>query len=98
MPQKSLERRAKLAKRSGTTATVKHADIGVDEGMSRHATKKSRHVAVEVAPPDRHASRHAAPGEGGRSTPGRSAMEARQLYRSEAGGGRRPGHRRKEER
>jgi hypothetical protein len=97
MPQKSLGRRATLAKRSGTTATIKHADVGGDEGLSKHAAKKSRHVAARVAPPDRRASPHAAPEEGRRSIPAREASEARDLYRSEAGAGRRPGHHRKDE-
>jgi hypothetical protein len=98
MPQKSFERRASLAKRSGTTETVKHADLGGDEGLSNHAAKKSRHVAARVAPADRHVSPHAAPREGRGSTPARGASEARDLYRSEAGAGSRPGHHRKGDR
>jgi hypothetical protein len=98
MPQKSLGRRATVAKRSGTTETVKHADVGGDDGLSKHAAKKSRHVAGQAAPRDRHVSPRAAPGEGRRSTPGRGASEARDLYRSEAGPGRRPGHHRKDDR
>src|SRR5690242_2315740 len=98
MPQKSFRRRAKVAKRSGTTETLKHADLGGDEGLSKHAAKKSRHIAARVAPTDRHVSPQAAPGEGRRSTPARGASEAGDLYRSEAGAGRRPGHHRKDDR
>jgi len=98
MPQKSLERRAKLAKREGRTAAVKDTDVGATAPLSGHAAKKSRHVVAEIAPPDRNASRREAPGEGIPTVERRDASEAKDHFRSEAGPGTRPGHHRKEDR
>jgi hypothetical protein len=98
MPQKSLERRAKVAKREGRTATVKDTDVGAASPLSGHAAKKSRHIVAEIAPPDRNASRREAPGEGSASVERRDATEAKDHFRSEAGPGSKPGHHRKEDR
>ena len=98
MPQKSPERRILAAKRAGTAATLKRADIGAEPTVSRHAAKKSRHIAAQVVTADRAASPRAPPGDGRSKVPPRDRTEARDHFRSEAGPGRRPGHHRKEER
>ena len=98
MPQKSPERRIVEAKRAGTAATLKKSDIGAEPPLSKHAAKKSRHVAAQVVTPDRAATPRAPPGDGRAKVPPREDSEARDHFRSEAGPGRRPGHHRKEER
>ena len=98
MPQKSLDRREKIAKRSGSTATVKDTDLENSNPLSGHAAKKSRHNAAEIAPPDRTASRREPPGEGESTVSARDASEAKDHFRSEAGPGTKPGHHRKEDR
>jgi len=98
MPQKSPERRIVEAKRAGTAVTLKKADIGAEPPLSRHAAKKSRHVAAQVVTPDRAASPRGPPGDGRGNVLARDRTEARDHFRSEAGTGRRPGHHRKEER
>ena len=98
MPQKSLDRREQLAKRAGTTETLKDTDLQGAEPLDAHAAKKSRHLAAEIAPPDRSASRRVAPGEGQPAVERRDASEAKDHFRSEAGEGRKPGHHRKEDR
>jgi hypothetical protein len=98
MPQKSPGRRLAEAKRAGTAVTLKKIDLGTEGPVSKHAAKKSRHVAARIVPPDRAASPRAAPGEGRAKVPARDATEARSYFRTEAGPGRRPGHHRKEDR
>jgi hypothetical protein len=98
MPQKSPERRIVEAKRAGTAATLKKSDIGAEPPLSKHAAKKSRHVAARVVTPDRAAMPRAAPGEGRANAPVRDPSEAQDQFRSEAGRGRRPGHHRKDDR
>jgi len=98
MPQKSLDRREQMAKRAGTTENLKDTDLAGSEPLSGHAAKKSRHLAAEIAPPDRSASRREAPGEGQASVTRRDASEADDHFRSEAGEGTKPGHHRKEDR
>ena len=98
MPQKSRERRINEAKRAGTAATLKRIDLGAEPPLSRHAAKKSRHVALQATTPDRVAMPRAAPGMGRRMVPSRSSSEAGDHFRSEAGEGRRPGHHRKQDR
>ena len=56
MPQKSVERRETAAKRAGTTATLKKIDVGQEPPLSKHAAKKSRHVAALEAPGGRRVS------------------------------------------
>jgi hypothetical protein len=96
MPQKSPGRRIVEAKRAGTAATLKRVDVGAETSLSRHAAKKSRHIAAQVVTPDRAASPRAPPGEGRAKVPARDRSEARDHFRSEAGPGHRPGHQRKE--
>ena len=98
MPQKSRERRETIAKAEGRTEVLKDADLGGDQTLSPHAAKKSRHNALEVAPPDRNVSRREAPGDGQSKVPQRDATEAKDHFRSEAGEGTKPGHHRKEDR
>ena len=98
MPQKSPERRILEAKRAGTAATLKKSDIGAEPPLSKHAAKKSRHVAAQIVTPDRAATPRAPPGDGRAKVPPREGTEARDHFRSESGPGRRPGHHRKEER
>jgi hypothetical protein len=98
MPQKSEGRRMLEAKRAGTAATLKKIDVGAEPPLSKHAAKKSRHVAARVLPPDRAAMPRSAPGEGRSRVPVRDPSEARDHFRSEAGPGTKPGHHRKEER
>ena len=98
MPQKSRERREAMAKRAGSTAILKDTDLGQSEPLSGHAAKKSRHIAAEVASPDRNVSRREAPGEGQGSITARDASESKDHLRSEAGEGTKPGHHRKEDR
>ena len=87
-----------MAKRSGSTAILKDTDLPGSEPLSGHAAKKSRHIAGEVAPPDRNVSRHEAPGDGQGSVSVRDESESKDHFRSEAGVGTRPGHHRKEDR
>jgi hypothetical protein len=98
MPQKSLDRREQMAKRAGTTENLKDTDLAGSEPLSGHAAKKSRHLAAEIAPPDRSASRREAPGDGQASVTRRDASESEDHFRSEAGEGTKPGHHRKEDR
>jgi hypothetical protein len=87
-----------MAKRAGTTETLKDTDIEGSEPLSGHAAKKSRHLAAELAPPDRSVSPRQAPGEGQGGISTRDASEAKDHFRSEAGEGTKPGHHRKEDR
>jgi hypothetical protein len=96
MPQKTPERRIAQAKRAGAAATLKKSDIGAEPPISKHAAKKSRHIAGQFVTPDRAAMPRAPPGEGRAKVPARAGSEARDHFRSEAGPGRRPGHHRKE--
>ena len=98
MPQKSRERREKIAKAEGRTEILKDADLGRDQGLSPHAAKKSRHNALEAAPPDRNVSRRQPPGDGQAAIERRDGSEAKDHFRSEAGEGTKPGHHRKEDR
>jgi hypothetical protein len=98
MPQKSRERRENLAKRAGAPAILKDTDLPDAEPLSGHAAKKSRHIAAEVASPDRNVARRQAPGDGQGSVTVRDSSEAGDHLRSEAGEGTRPGHHRKEDR
>jgi hypothetical protein len=98
MPQKSEGRRILEAKRAGTAATLKKSDVGAEPPLSKHAAKKSRHVAARVVTSDRAAMPRAAPGEGRSRVPVRDRSEAGDHFRSEAGPGTKPGHHRKEDR
>jgi hypothetical protein len=64
MPQKSLEERAKRAKRAGVPFAIKQDDAGGNPAKSRHAVKKSRGIAGLEFPPDRRVGMKAAPGRG----------------------------------
>ena len=63
MPIKSLQRRAKKAKREGTTPAIRDTDLGRAQ-KSRHAAKKSRSIRARAEMVERHVSRKKAPGEG----------------------------------
>jgi hypothetical protein len=62
MPIKSLQQRAKKAKRQGVPVAVHDTDLGRAKG--RHAAKKSRTVRALAGVADRKVSRKKAPGEG----------------------------------
>lgn len=93
MPEKSLQARARRAKAKGTTITLKDSDTGEAFGLSRHAAKKSKHVAAVKSFAERSVSPRRAPGTGrrkaatldalGAATSGRKArpVEAAAAYR-----------------
>jgi hypothetical protein len=62
MPQKSLQRRVKRAKREGTRPVLRETDLGTVK--SGHAAKKSRSIVAAADLVERHVSRRKAPGEG----------------------------------
>src|SRR5437588_12105363 len=63
MPIKSLQQRAKKAKREGVTPAIRDTDVG-RHTKSRHAAKKSRSIVARADIAERHVSRKKAPGEG----------------------------------
>ena len=63
MPTRSLQQRAKKAKREGTTPAIRDADLG-RPARSNHAAKKSRGIRARAQVADRNVSRKKAPGEG----------------------------------
>ena len=63
MPIKSLQQRAKKAKREGVPVALHANDLGAT-GKSRHAAKKSRSVRARAGLDQRKVSRKRAPGEG----------------------------------
>jgi len=62
MPIKSLQQRAKKAKREGVPAAIRDTDFGA--AKSRHAAKKSRSIRARAGLEQRKVSRKKAPGEG----------------------------------
>jgi hypothetical protein len=64
MPEKSRQRRVQIARRQGKTTAVKSSDVGMAQGLSRHAAKKSAHVEGLRHPLGRSVSRKAPPGTG----------------------------------
>ncbi len=65
MPEKTKQRRARSAKASGTTMTVKASDTGdVPAGKSTHALKKSRGVIGRARATERTVGQRRPPGEG----------------------------------
>lgn len=70
MPEKSLEARARAAKRKGTPVMLKDSDVGRAAGRSSHAVKKSRGLATEgpralkAGFEDRSVSTRRSPGQG----------------------------------
>src|SRR2546430_17139231 len=63
MPIKSLQQRAKKAKREGVPAAIRDTDFG-GAAKSRHAAKKSRSIRARAGLEQRKVSRKKAPGEG----------------------------------
>jgi hypothetical protein len=63
MPIKSLQERAKKAKREGVPAAIRDTDLG-GTAKSRHAAKKSRSIRARATLAQRKVSRKKAPGEG----------------------------------
>ena len=63
MPIKSLQQRAKKAKREGTTPAIRDTELGRAQ-KSGHAAKKSRSIRARAEMAERHVSRKKAPGEG----------------------------------
>ncbi len=63
MPIKSLQERAKKAKREGVPAAIRDTDLG-GSAKSRHAAKKSRSIRARAGLAQRKVSRKKAPGEG----------------------------------
>lgn len=63
MPIKSLQQRAKKAKREGVPAAIRDTDLG-RAARSGHAAKKSRSVRARAGLAARKVSRKKAPGEG----------------------------------
>jgi len=63
MPGKSLQERAKRAKREGVTPAIRDTDLG-RAAKSGHAAKKSRSIVALGDLVERHVSRKKAPGEG----------------------------------
>jgi hypothetical protein len=63
MPIKSLQQRAKKAKREGVPVALRDTDVGA-AAKSRHAAKKSRAVRGRAGLEQRKVSRKRAPGEG----------------------------------
>ncbi len=65
MPQKSLRRRVKRAKRSGVAPTWKESDLAREpHAVSAHGAKKSRHVVAQVQSTERTVGRKPRPGYG----------------------------------
>jgi hypothetical protein len=62
MPIKSLQQRAKKAKREGVPVALHDTDVGA--AKSRHAAKKSRSIRARATLVQRNVSRKKAPGEG----------------------------------
>jgi hypothetical protein len=69
MPKKSLQARAKKAKREGTMPAIRDGDLGRRTGMSKHAAKKQSKVRARATIADRKVSRKKAPGEGRAAKP-----------------------------
>ena len=63
MPIKSLQQRAKKAKREGVPPAIRDTDLG-SATRSRHAAKKSRSIRARASLEQRKISRKKAPGEG----------------------------------
>jgi|SRR4051812_6483687 hypothetical protein len=63
MPIKSLQQRAKKAKREGVPAAVRDTDLG-RAAKSKHAAKKSGSIRARAGMDERKVSRKRAPGEG----------------------------------
>jgi hypothetical protein len=70
MPEKSLETRARAAKKKGTPVMLKDTDVGRAGGRSSHAVKKSRGIAsdgpraLKAGFEDRSVSTRRSPGRG----------------------------------
>jgi hypothetical protein len=70
MPEKSLETRARAAKKKGTPVMLKDTDVGRAGGRSSHAVKKSRGIAADgpralkAGFEDRSVSTRRSPGQG----------------------------------
>jgi hypothetical protein len=63
MPIKSLQQRAKKAKKEGVPPAIRDTDLG-RAAKSRHAAKKSRSIRARAGLDARNVSRKKAPGEG----------------------------------
>jgi hypothetical protein len=63
MPIKSLQQRAKKAKREGVPVALRDTDLG-RAAESKHAAKKSRTIRARAGLEQRKVSRKRAPGEG----------------------------------
>jgi hypothetical protein len=64
MPEKSRERRVKVAARQGKATAIKSSDVRKAEGLSTHAAKKSSHVeGLRTSSVGRSVSRKKAPHE-----------------------------------
>ena len=63
MPIKSLQQRAKKAKRQGVPAAIRDTDFG-GAAKIRHAVKKSRSIRARAGLEQRKVSRKKAPSEG----------------------------------
>src|SRR5947209_1175591 len=63
MPTKSLQQRARKAKREGITPAIRDTDLG-RAVKSGHAAKKSRSIVASGDLVERNVSRKKAPGEG----------------------------------
>jgi hypothetical protein len=87
MPPKSRSFRARQHKKEGTSIPVNEAELGIETGLSRHAAKKSSHLAARLEPEDRRAQRKSPPGLG-RNRPAppavREGVEDRLLDRWES--------------
>ncbi len=66
MPEKSRQRRVKVAAREGRATAIKSSDVGKASGLSSHAAKKSAHVEGlrTTAAGKRNVGRRKAPHEG----------------------------------
>lgn len=64
MPQKTLNERAKQAKRRGEPVAIKMSDVEDTGPMSPHAEKKQRALVGFAKPADRNVSRKRPPGRG----------------------------------
>lgn len=74
MPQPSLQRRVKQAKRRGVAPAIKATDLGEAAGRSAHAEKKQQGVVGFAQIADRNVSRRSPPGH---SVSGRKRLPTR---------------------
>lgn len=86
MPEKSRERRVKVAAREGRATAIKSSDVGKAKGLSTHAAKKSSHVeGLRKTGVPRGVSRQKAPHESEQGPTPAKRSPTKQASRTAAG-------------